>query len=247
MKVGRTLLIWLKTHRIGDSPPIRESSIFSFSSSLSSIFSLKPWKLRGKVVSLQKKSYKKEIMGHQEDIVKTESKIIIIRDTQVILDRDVAELYGVETRDINKAVKNNPKKFPPGYIIELNSSEKQELVENFHRFNTLKHSTVAPHAFTEQGLYMLATILKGDLAISTTIAIIDTFTQLRKLARTIDKVNEDAKEHGILPDKATEGKIQAAMNEVFADKLPLKMRRLTFGVNLGVLKFSIETKRESKE
>ena len=94
---------------------------------------------------------------------------------------------------------------------------------------------------------MLATIQKGDLAISTTIAIIDTFTQLRKLARTIDKVNEDAKEHGILPDKATEGKIQAAMNEVFADKLPLKMRRLTFGVNLGVLKFSIETKRESKE
>ena len=145
-------------------------------------------------------------MGHQEDIVKTESKIIVIRDTQVILDRDVAELYGVETRDINKAVKNNPKKFPPGYIIELNSSEKQELVENFHRFNTLKHSTVAPHAFTEQGLYMLATILKGDLAISTTIAIIDTFTQLRKLARTIDKVNEDAKEHGILPDKATNPK-----------------------------------------
>lgn len=91
-------------------------------------------------------------MGHQEDIVKTESKIIVIRDTQVILDRDVAELYGVETRDINKAVKNNPKKFPPGYIIELNSSEKQELVENFHLFNTLKHSTVAPHAFTEQGL-----------------------------------------------------------------------------------------------
>ena len=66
------------------------------------------------------------------------------------------------------------------------------------------------------------------MATATAIAIIDTFTQLRKLARTIDKVNEDAKEHGILPDKATEGKIQAAMNEVFADKLPLKMRRLTF-------------------
>ena len=223
----------------------RDPPVFSLSPSQH--FSLKPWKLRGKVVSLHKKSYKKEIMGHQEDIVKTESKIIVIRDTQVILDRDVAELYGVETRDINKAVKNNPKKFPPGYIIELNSSEKQELVENFHRFNTLKHSTVAPHAFTEQGLYMLATILKGDLAISTTIAIIDTFTQLRKLARTLGKVDEDAKEHGIFPDKATGGKTQAAMTEVRADKLPLKMRRLTFRVNLGVLKFSIETKRESKE
>lgn len=65
---------------------------------------------------------------------------------------------------------------------------------------------------------------------ATAIAIIDTFTQLRKLARTIDQVNEDAKEQGILPDKATEGKIQAAMNEVFADKLPLKIRKLTFGV-----------------
>ena len=176
-----------------------------------------------------------------------ENKLIKYNEEFVLVDRDVAQLYGVETRDINKAVANNPEKFPKGYIIELNEDEKKELVENFHRFNTLKHSTVAPHAFTEQGLYMLATILKGDLAISTTIAIIDTFTQLRKLARTIDKVNEDAKEHGILPDKATEGKIQAAMNEVFADKLPLKMRRLTFGVNLGVLKFSIETTRESKE
>ena len=176
-----------------------------------------------------------------------ENKLIKYNEEFVLVDRDVAQFYGVETRDINKAVANNPEKFPEGYIIELNEDEKKELVENFHRFNTLKHSTVAPHAFTEQGLYMLATILKGDLAISTTIAIIDTFTQLRKLARTIDKVNEDAKEHGILPDKATEGKIQAAMNEVFADKLPLKMRRLTFGVNLGVLKFSIETTRESKE
>ena len=176
-----------------------------------------------------------------------ENKLIKYNEEFVLVDRDVAQLYGVETRDINKAVANNPEKFPEGYIIELNEDEKKELVENFHRFNSLKHSTVAPHAFTEQGLYMLATILKGDLAISTTIAIIDTFTQLRKLARTIDKVNEDAKEHGILPDKATEGKIQAAMNEVFADNLPLKMRKLTFGVNLGVLKFSIETTRESKE
>mgnify|MGYP002291913544 CR=1 FL=1 len=59
-----------------------------------------------------------------------------------------------------------PKKFPPGYVIELNNREKDELIKNFDRFNKLKHSTVAPHAFTEQGLYMLATILKGDLAIS---------------------------------------------------------------------------------
>ena len=73
---------------------------------------------------------------------------------------------GVETREINQALRNNPKKFPPGYVIELNNNEKEELIKNFDRFKKLKHSTVAPHAFTEQGLYMLATILKGDLAIS---------------------------------------------------------------------------------
>ena len=61
MKVGRTLLNWLKTHRTGDSPPIRESPIFFFSSPFSSIFSQKPWKLRGKVVSLQKKSCTRQI------------------------------------------------------------------------------------------------------------------------------------------------------------------------------------------
>lgn len=180
-------------------------------------------------------------------LVKTESKIIIIRDTQVILDRDVAELYGVTTKVVNQAIRNNPDKFPSGYVIELTNSEKEHVVKNFDHLETLKFSHATVKGFTEQGLYMLATILKSPMATATAIAIIDTFTQLRKLARTIDKVNEDAKEHGILPDKATEGKIQAAMNEVFADKLPLKMRRLTFGVNLGVLKFSIETTRESKE
>ena len=179
-------------------------------------------------------------------LVKTESKIIVIRDTQVILDRDVAELYGVTTKVVNQAIRNNPDKFPSGYVIELTNSEKEHVVKNFDHLETLKFSHATVKGFTEQGLYMLATILKSPMATATAIAIIDTFTQLRKLARTIDKVNEDAKEHGILPDKATEGKIQAAMNEVFADKLPLKMRRLTFGVNLGVLKFSIETKREAK-
>lgn len=67
--------------------------------------------------------------------------IIEIRGQSILLDSDVAQIYGVETRDINKAVTNNPDKFPAGYIIELSKSEKNELVENFHRFDKLKHST----------------------------------------------------------------------------------------------------------
>ena len=89
----------------------------------------------------------------------TEDKIIVIRGEQVLLDSDVGELYGVETKRINEAVKNNPDRFPSGYVIELNDEEKNELVENFDRFNKLKHSSANPKAFTEKGLYMLATIV----------------------------------------------------------------------------------------
>lgn len=123
-------------------------------------------------------------------------------------------------------IRNNPDKFPSGYVIELTNSEKEYVVKNFDHLETLKFSHATVKGFTEQGLYMLATILKSPMATATTIAIIDTFTKLRKLARTIDKVNADAKEQGILPNKETEGKIQAAMNEVFADNLPLKLRKL---------------------
>ena len=103
-------------------------------------------------------------MGQKEDIEKTENKIIVIREQRVILDRDVAELYGVTTKEVNQALRNNPAKFPDGYVIELNNSEKNELVKTFDRFESMKHSTVAPHAFTEKGLYMLATILKSPMA-----------------------------------------------------------------------------------
>lgn len=85
----------------------------------------------------------------------------------VLLDSDLAGVYGVETRDISKAVANNPDKFPIGYLVELSNAEnaeKAELVKNFHRFDKLKHSTVNPKAFTEKGLYILATIVKSPQA-----------------------------------------------------------------------------------
>lgn len=185
-------------------------------------------------------------MGQKEDIEKTENKIIFIREQRVILDRDVAELYGVTTRDINKAVRNNPTKFPDGYVIELTNSEKTELVEKFHRFESMKHSTVAPHAFTEKGLYMLATILKSPMAAEVTIAIVETFAKLRQVARAIGKVNADA-EQGIMPKESEQGRIQDLMGEVLSDTLPVKMRKLAFSLNLGFVKVSVETVRERKD
>lgn len=117
-------------------------------------------------------------------------KVFTIRNQPVILDSDIAILYGVETKDINKAVKNNLNKFPIGYIIELVDQEKLELVKNFHRFNKLKHSTVTLKAFTEKGLYMLATILKSPVAVKTTIAIIDAFAELKALMNAIYNLSQ---------------------------------------------------------
>lgn len=91
------------------------------------------------------------------DIVKfndVENVVFDLRGQHVILDSEVAKLYGVETMRINEAVKNNPDKFPEGYIIELTKEEKSEVIEIFDN-PKLKYSPVLPKAFTEKGLYML--------------------------------------------------------------------------------------------
>ena len=93
-----------------------------------------------------------------------EERMIVLRQQPVLLDCDVAALYGVKTKEINQAVRNNPNKFPPGYVFLLCDDEKSEVVKIFDRLNNLKYSTVSPTAFTERGLYMLATILKSELA-----------------------------------------------------------------------------------
>jgi phage regulator Rha-like protein len=116
------------------------------------------------------------------------NKLLTLKNTLVLIDRDVAELFGVETKEVNKAVKNNPDKFPDGYAFELTKEEKNELVKNFHRFNSLKHSTVPPKAFTEKGLYMLATILKSKVATQATIQIIETFAKVKELSRNINDI-----------------------------------------------------------
>ena len=108
-------------------------------------------------------------------------KIHTIRKLQVMLDRDLAELYGVETKVFNQAVKRNIKRFPPNYRFQLNENEKNKLVTNCDWLNSLKHSSSLPYVFTEQGVSMLSAILKSDKAIDISIKIIDSFVSMRKL------------------------------------------------------------------
>jgi phage regulator Rha-like protein len=119
-----------------------------------------------------------------------EEKIITLRNQPVMLDSDVAELYGVETKRINEAVKNNPDKFPNGYVFSVQNAERQELVENFDRFSNLKHS-ISTKAFTKKGCYMLATILKSPKATQTTIAIIEAFEKMQEMSMSIVELMKD--------------------------------------------------------
>jgi len=127
----------------------------------------------------------------QVDTREIEARLIELRGKKVLIDRDVAELYGVETKRVNEAVKNNPDKFPEGYFFILQNAEKQQLVENFDHFKTLKNSPVEPRAFTEKGLYMLATILKSERATAVTIAIIETFAKVRELKRELVELHKE--------------------------------------------------------
>jgi hypothetical protein len=120
-----------------------------------------------------------------------ESKLIKYNNEFVLIDSDVADLYGVATKEINQAVSNNKDKFPDGYIIELSKIEKQEVVKNFDHLSKLKYSPHLPKVFTEKGLYMLSTIIKSSIATQTTIAIIETFTNIRKLSRNLNSIDEN--------------------------------------------------------
>ena len=162
-----------------------------------------------------------------------EARMLAIRGQYVLIDRDVAALYGVETKRVNEAVRNNPDKFPEGYVFRLQVSETEELVENFDRFEPIKHS-LQTTAFTERGLYMLATILKSPQAARTTLAIIETFVQARQLARTMENlqaVADGGPQQKTLLEKS--GKILA---EIIGNNLSTESVETEIELNFAVIK-----------
>jgi hypothetical protein len=172
-----------------------------------------------------------------------EEKIITLRNLKVIIDSDVAMLYGVETKRVNEAVNNNTEKFPDGYIIELTDSEKKELVENFDHLDKLKYSSALPKAFTEKGLYMLATILKSSKATATTIAIIEAFAKVRELGRNIKEMTEMENENEKRSLMRRSGEIIA---EIFDDDLAIDETETSIEINFAVLKLKHTIKKAKR-
>ena len=110
-----------------------------------------------------------------------EQKIYLIRGHKVIVDADLAVLYGVATKALNQAVTRNEKRFPTDFMFRLTKEEKDELVTNCDRLQKLKHSSALPRAFTEQGVAMLSSVLNSDRAIDVNIEIMRAFVRLRQM------------------------------------------------------------------
>ena len=168
-------------------------------------------------------------------------KLITVRGQYTLLDRDVAALYGVETRVINQAVKNNPEKFPLGYVVELSSDELAHLRSKFLTANVSPKSRALPKVFTERGLYMLATILKGEQAVRTTLAIIETYAQVRAMVRDMEAL-QTLKDGSV--EQAT--KLSQAghrLASLIGDNLSTDSTKTTIELNLAVLKITHEVRR----
>ncbi len=177
-------------------------------------------------------------------IPNVKGRIIILRGQQVILDCDVAELYGVATKEINQAVKNNPRKFPEGYIFELDNQEFSTLRSKFLTTKFQKTRQL-PKAFTERGLYMLATILKGERAEQTTLAIVETYAKLKELSRVIVELPQQ--EEDTIVQKQLLHRGGQLIEDIIHDVLPKQSTETSFELNLAMFKFRHSIRRESEE
>ncbi len=121
-----------------------------------------------------------------------ESKILFIRDKEVMIDADLAEMYGVLTGELNRRIKKNPQRFPNDlYVFELTNEEKNDVINKYQHLEKLKFSSHNPKVFTEYGVIMASTILDSDAAIQVCHIIVDTFIQLRKSQKTVEELKEE--------------------------------------------------------
>ena len=130
-------------------------------------------------------------------------KIVVLRKKKVMLDKDLAELYGVTTKRLNEQVKRNMKRFPADFMFQMTKDEKEEVVANCDHLQNLRFSAHLPYVFTEHGAVMLASVLNSDIAIAANIRIVKVFTQIRQIVTDaselrleIEKIKKKLDQHG---------------------------------------------------
>lgn len=163
-------------------------------------------------------------------VAQIESRIFFIRGQKVMLDADLAELYGVETRVLNQAVKRNLERFPEDFMFQLTATEKVEVVTNCDHLAKLKFSPSSPYAFTEHGTIMAASVLNSPRAIETSVHVVRAFVHMRELlsghkelAQKLAQLERKVGAH----DKAI-AEIINAIRQLMAPSEPNKKRPIGF-------------------
>lgn len=178
------------------------------------------------------------------ELSQIESKLFLVRNQKVLLDRDVASLYGIETKRVNEAYRNNPEKFPEGYVLFLDEEESKSLRSKFSTLNNSprgKHTKYQAKAFTEKGLYMLATILKSERATETTIAIIETYARIKEFTRLVQK-SLHSKDEQITAELLEKG--SGVLNELLGPDLNTDETETSIEFNFAVMKLKHTIKRK---
>ncbi len=187
------------------------------------------------------KQSKKGMVVRENDV---SGKIATIRKQEVIADADVAELYGVETRAVNQAVKNNPDKFPSDYMFELTKSELQDLKSKILISKVSDNNRRGTKVFTEKGLYMLATILKSERATAVTFAIIETFAKVRGLKRELIELHKETDQKAQTEKMKHFGEV---LSDIVMPDLQTSETESTLEINFLIGKISHTVKRVKKE
>lgn len=157
------------------------------------------------------------VAGTLQSAEHIENLIVEVRGIQTMLDRDLAMLYGVSTKVLNQAVKRNLERFPVHFRFQLTDNETSELVTICDRLQNLKHSSVNPYVFTEQGVAMLSAVLHSDTAVSMSIRIMDAFTAMRHFIASNAQIFQrmEVIEHHQLKLAAHQADTDQKLEEVF--------------------------------
>lgn len=156
-----------------------------------------------------------------------ETKILLIRGQKVMLDADLAELYGVETKRLNEQMRRNIERFPVDFMFRLSAEEKAEVVANCDHLAKLKYSATLPYAFTEHGALMLGNVLKSDRAVEVSLMVVRAFVQLRQILAS----NAELSRKLVALEKNYDIKFRAvfeAIRELMTPSDPKKKRPIGF-------------------
>ena len=188
-------------------------------------------------------------IGHIERV------ILIIRNEKVILDADLAKLYGVSTKRLNEQIRRNRDRFPEDFLFQLTKEEKAEVVANCDHLKNLKYSPSLPNAFTEHGAIMAANVLNGPRAVQMSVFVVRAFIKMRTtlgdtrdLARKLAKLEKELKDRLGVHEAAIVDVLQRIMNIIDPppEPEPPSKRRIGFGVEEPKIVYSAHRKRGKK-